>query len=113
MQNPTETGPDRLRPIGIDPTTGKRQFAVTEPGSALDAMADGYAIKAAAALVTVTGAAMENGDDVSDLVPELYSALAEMVDVATKHYSPLSLNVRELGPVARALGEALQAALRP
>ncbi|MFE7776560.1 hypothetical protein ACFU5O_22270 [Streptomyces sp. NPDC057445] len=112
MRNPTESAPDRLRPIGIDPLTGKQQYAVTEPGSALDAIADGHAIKAAAALVTVTGTALENGDDASDLVPELYGALSEMVEVASRHYAPTGLDTAAFGPTARALSEALREALR-
>jgi hypothetical protein len=99
MQNPT----GGMRPIGIDPLTGKRQYAVTEPGSALDVMADGHAIKAAAALVAVTGTILENGDDASELVPELYSALSEMVQLAARIHQPTPLDV---------LGDALRASLR-
>jgi hypothetical protein len=106
MQNPT----GGMRAIGIDPLSGKRLFAVTEPGSRLDAMADGHAIKAAAALVTVTGAILENGDDASELVPDLYSALSEMVEVAARHFEPTPLDSRVFGAAARALSEALRGA---
>ncbi|WP_328920566.1 hypothetical protein OG911_25285 [Streptomyces sp. NBC_00208] len=106
MRNPTESTPDRPRPIGIDPLTGKRQYAVTEPGSALDAMADGHAIKAAAALVTVTGTILENGDDASELVPDLYSALSEMVEVAARHCAPPPVLESAVRLIERALLES-------
>ncbi|MFE9864891.1 hypothetical protein ACFYPZ_19510 [Streptomyces sp. NPDC005506] len=106
MQNPT----GGMRALGIDPLSGKQLFAVTEPGSRLDVMADGHAIKAAAALVAVTGTILENGGDASELVPDLYSALSEMVEVAARHFEPTPLDNRVFEAAARALGEALRGA---
>ncbi|MFC8263246.1 hypothetical protein ACFUNF_37975 [Streptomyces sp. NPDC057291] len=102
MQNPT----GGMRALGIDPLSGKQLFAVTEPGSRLDAMADGHAIKAAAALVAVTGTILENGDDASELVPDLYSALSEMVEVAARYCAPPPVLESAVRLIERALIES-------
>lgn len=75
----------RLRRLGLDPTTGKEALAVTRPGGLLEELADAHALKAAAVLVTVVGAALEAGKaadaELAASVTPLHAALEECVGI--------------------------------
>lgn len=79
------TSAPRLRSLGLDPGTGKRSLAVTQPGGLLEELADVQALRAATVLVTVVGAVLEVGKasdaELAAFVPPLHAALEECVGI--------------------------------
>lgn len=84
--------PPRLRSLGVDPATGKEAYAVTRPGGVLDAFADAYALKSAAALLAVVGAVLDAGNasdaELAVFVPSLHAALSDCVGMVAADAEP-------------------------
>lgn len=80
---------ERLRPLGIDPMSGKPAYALVAPGGALEAMADRAALEAGAALHALTGAILDSEqeatpEELAALVPALVAMLGDLVQVAAR-----------------------------
>ena len=76
------------RYIGTDTTTGKRAYAVTKPGGALERMADTTALETAAVVAAIVGEVLNAGKatdaELAAFVPVLLSALREVTEVTAR-----------------------------
>ncbi|WP_392874535.1 hypothetical protein [Streptomyces sp. LN499] len=97
-----------LRTLGTDPNSGKTIYAVTEPGGALERLADETAVTAAATLVALIGEVLESGEaseaELAAFIPALYESLAEVAEVTARIIDRFPL---EDGSAALALRDAL------
>ena len=79
---------EQPRYLGTDPTTGKRAYALTAPGGALERMADTTALETAAVVTRLVGEALDAGKatdaELAAFVPVLLAALRELTEVATR-----------------------------
>lgn len=77
-----------LRDLGYDAVTGKRAYALPEPGGMLERMADHTALGTAAVLTAVIGEILAAGNakdsELAVFVPALYESLTEVTNVATR-----------------------------
>ncbi|WP_181804613.1 hypothetical protein [Streptomyces shenzhenensis] len=101
------------RLLGTDPLTGKTAFAVTEPGSPLDLVADTAAIEAAVALHAVVTTILEAGDALGDAERAVFlepvtTALGSLIAVAAKHVDRAPNGERLTSAAARVMFEALR-----
>ncbi|MFE9765080.1 hypothetical protein ACFYPC_11190 [Streptomyces sp. NPDC005808] len=88
--------------LGLDAETGKRMYAVPQPGGFLDHLADVTALEAATAFLAVVGEVLDSEDELSDgelavfLAPAV-AMLTEVMAIAVKR-----VDVRYLGQSLRA-----------
>jgi len=79
---------EQPRYLGTDTTTGKRAYAVTKPGGALERMADTTALETAAVVTTLVGEVLDAGRasdaELAAFVPMLLAALRELTEVAAR-----------------------------
>ncbi|MFI6358870.1 hypothetical protein ACIBJF_41160 [Streptomyces sp. NPDC050743] len=77
-----------LRNLGYDAVTGKRAYALTEPGGLLDTMANVTALETASVLTALVGEVLEGGKasdaELAVFVPALFESLSEVVNVAAR-----------------------------
>ncbi|MET8127187.1 hypothetical protein [Streptomyces sp. NPDC005231] len=107
-----EASPAKPRSLGTDPNSGKTIYAVTEPGGALERLADETAVMAAATLLGVMDDVLEAGEateaELAAFVPVLVESLSEVTEVAARTIDRIPLDEPEYGPAARALRDALR-----
>jgi len=79
---------EQPRYIGTDTTTGKRAYAVTKPGGALERMADTTALETAVVVAELVGKALDAGKasdaELAAFVPVLLAALRELTEVTAR-----------------------------
>jgi hypothetical protein len=79
---------EQPRYLGTDATTGKRAYAVTKPGGALERMADSTAMNTAAVVTRLVGEAVDAGKatdaELAAFVPVLLAALQELTEVTAR-----------------------------
>ncbi|MET7602557.1 hypothetical protein ABZS96_08480 [Streptomyces avermitilis] len=95
--------------LGVDAETGKRVYAVPEPGGFLDHLADVTALEAATAFLAVVGEVLDSEDDISET--ELVVFLRPAVDTLTEVMGIAVKRVAE-GGAMRDLGRHLRASGR-
>lgn len=92
--------------LGVDAETGKRVYAVPEPGGFLDHLADVTALEAATAFLAVVGEVLDSEDELSEAELAVFlrpavATLTEVVAIAAKRVEDASV-MRDLGRHLRA-----------
>ncbi|MFF0050047.1 hypothetical protein [Streptomyces sp. NPDC005498] len=94
--------------LGVDAETGKRVYAVPEPGGHLDHLADVAALEAATAFLAVVGTVLDGEEELSEaeLAVFLRPAIATLTEVMG-----IAVKLVDQGSAMRDLGRRLRANL--
>lgn len=92
--------------LGLDAETGKRVYAVPEPGGLLDHLADVTALEAATSFLAVVGEVLDSEDELSEAELAVFlrpavATLTEVMAIAVKRVDAANA-MRDLGRHLRA-----------